>query len=87
VRHLRESGDLKSARRRAMESLRGASPGTRLPINIHERLQQEARTLEAIDRRREEEDNPYIGLAVEERILTRELRDVERATVAHDMVA
>jgi hypothetical protein len=87
VRHLRESGDLKGARRRAMESLRGASAGTRLLINIHERLKEEARTLEAIDRRREDEDNPYIGLDVEERILTRELRDLERAAVAHDMGA
>ena len=87
VRHLRESGDLKSARRRAMESLRGASAGTRLLINIHERLKEEARTLEAIDRRREDEDNPYIGLDVEERIFARELRDLERATVAHDMGA
>src|ERR1022692_4323207 len=87
VRHVRESGDLKSARRRAMESLRGASAGTPLPINIHERLKEEARTLEAIDRRREDEDNPYVGLDVEERILTRELRDLERATAAHDMGA
>ena len=70
-----------------MESLRGASAGTPLPINIHERLKEEARTLEAIDRRREDEDNPYIGLDVEERILARELRDLERATVAHDMGA
>jgi hypothetical protein len=58
-----------------------------LPINIHERLREEARTLEAIDRRREEENNPYIGLDVEERILTRELRDLTRATVAHEMEA
>src|ERR1017187_9629096 len=65
----------------------GEPPGTRLPINIHERLKEEARTLEAIDRRREDEDNPYIGLDVEERILTRELRDLERATAAHDMGA
>ena len=58
-----------------------------MPINIHERLREEARTLEAIDRRREEENNPYIGLDVEERILTRELRDLTRATVAHEMEA
>jgi len=84
-RHLRGSAEL---RQRAIESLlRKAYTGTPLPINIHERLKEEARTLEAIDRRREEEDNPNIGLAVEERILTRELRDLERATVAHDMVA
>ena len=87
MRHVRESGDLKSARRRAMESLRVASAGTQLLINIHERLKEEARTLEAIDRRREDEDNPYIGLDVEERIFARELRDLERATVAHDMGA
>ena len=84
VRHLRESGELKSARRRAIESLRGAFAGTPL-LNIHERLRERARTLEDIERRREEEDNPFVGLSVEDRIIDVELRDLERATLAHKM--
>ena len=88
VRHLRESAELKEARRRAIESLRErASTGTPLPINIRERLRERARTLEFIERRREEEDNPYIGLNVEERILASELRDLALATLADEMEA
>ena len=84
-RHMRGPAEL---RQRAIESLlRRAYTGAPLPINIHQRLREEARALEAIDRRREDEDNPHIGLGVEERILTRELRDLARATVAHDMGA
>jgi len=58
-----------------------------LPINIRERLRERARTLEFIERRREEEDNPYIGLNVEERILASELRDLALATLADEMEA
>ena len=85
VLQLWESAELKDTRRCAVESLRRASTGTPVPLNIHERLREEAWTLELIERRREEEDNPHVGLNVEEQILTSELRDLALATLADDM--
>ena len=86
VRQMRESADLqKEARQRVLENLRQrASIGTPLSINIHERLGEGARTLAAIERRREEEDNPLIGLNIEERIVGWELRNLEIATLADE---
>ena len=82
MRHL-ESAGLEAARRRAIEGLqRRATTDTPLPTSIHERLSEGARTLEAIERRRKKEHNPYIGLSVEHQILTRELGDLERTTLA-----
>jgi hypothetical protein len=85
VRHLQESAEAKEARRRAIENLRErASTAAPLPINIHERLREAVRTLEAIERRREEESNPLIGMGVAERIVALELRDLALATLADD---
>ena len=53
-------------------------------LAVRERLSLRASILEIIDRRREEAGDPCIGLNIEERILDRELRDLELATLADE---
>ncbi|MFN7996991.1 MAG: hypothetical protein U0Q18_25480 [Bryobacteraceae bacterium] len=47
---------------------------------LHERLRYGADTLAIIDRRRAEEDDPHIGIAIERKIVDRELLDLEHAS-------
>ena len=72
---------------RERNTARGRAPeAAKLPASlaVHERLQLRAKILEIIDRRREEAGDPCIGLNIEERILDRELRDLELATLANE---
>ncbi len=87
LRCLQESPELKKARLAALERLRRASIGSRLPMNIHERLTMGAQILANIDQRREEQDDPYVGLNIEEQIVALELRDLALATLANEVSA
>jgi hypothetical protein len=66
----------------AAAGLKCGATGGSIPTSIHERLSEEARLLECIDRRRQEEGNPYIGLDIEGQILASELLDLALATLA-----
>lgn len=51
--------------------------------SVHERLNLGAELLTLIDRRRLELDNPGIGLCIEQRVLNRELEELEAEMLAN----